>query len=155
MTAPTSTSPARCDGIGDIAQRIRAAGARFNDEREAVVAALLRASQPLDAEEVWHAARQAGSSIHRATTYRTVAVLTALEIIEVAAVRRRRKVYQIKRARPSVHMVRADIGTVQEIVDEPLLAALMDAARRHGYRLIGGVEMRVAPLLPAPPSACA
>ncbi len=108
------------------------------------------APQPLDAEEIWQAARLAGSRIHRATTYRSVAVLTELEIIEVAAVRRRRKVYQIKRQRPSVHLVRADTGAIQEIVDESLLAAVMDAAHRHGYRLIGGVEMRVAPLDPTP-----
>ncbi|NQE63979.1 hypothetical protein E1H18_4235 [Caulobacter sp. RHG1] len=111
-----------------------------------MVRALLGSSQPLDSEEIWQAARLAGSRFHRATTYRSVAVLTQMEIIEVAAVRRRRKVYQIKRQLPSVHMVRADTGAIQEVIDESLLAAVMDAARRHGYRLIGGVEMRVAPL---------
>lgn len=139
--------------VQGLAQRIRAAGHLFNGEREAVIAVLLKAREPLDAEEVWEAARQTGSRIHRATAYRAVTLLNRLEIIEVAAIRRRRKVYQLKRQQPTVHMVRADTGAIQEIVDETLLAALMDAARRHGYRLSGGVEMRVAPLRPAAASA--
>lgn len=146
MPATPDTPPSPAPTAQGLAQRIRSAGHLFNGDREAIIAVLLRAPGPLDAEDIWQAVRDTGSRLHRATAYRTVTLLNQLEIIEVAAVRRRRKVYQIKRQTPTVHMVRSDTGAIQQINDASLLAALMDAARRHGYRLSGGVELRVAPL---------
>ena len=142
----TPSSPAFPYDIDEMARRVQSAGYRFNDERQAVILALSQASEPLDAEGVWSAARHMGSRIHRATTYRNVALFARLGIIEIAAVPRGRKAYQLKRHSPSVHLVRVDTGAIQEVTDASLLAALIEVVQRHGYQLSGGVELRVKPL---------
>lgn len=136
--------------LWDISAHIRRSGHALSAERRAVVEVLLAADEPLDGEQVLDRAREAGSRLSRTTAWRALLLLTRIDVAEVSARRHGRQVFRLKRGLPSIHMVRTDTGMIDEIHDSALAEALQDAARRRGYKLSGGVELRVTPLPPAP-----
>lgn len=125
---------------------LRGQGFMLNDERRAVIDVLIAAAEPLDAEQVWDLARGAEGRVSRSTTHRILRILGRLDVVETAVRRRGRQMFRLRRDRPSVHLVRADTGAVDEVADSDLTEALMAAVARRGYRLQGGVELRVMPL---------
>lgn len=149
----TDTPASPTLSLDAMAARLRRCGHIFNDERRAVAQVLMDAREPLDAEQVWALTRAAGAGLSRTTARRTLTLLTQVEIAEVSARRQGRQVFRLRRDRPSIHMVRTDTGAIDEIHDAALAQALEDAARQRGYRLSGGVELRVAPLPAARPPA--
>lgn len=137
----------------ELLAQLRRQGFVLNDERRAVINTLAEADQPMDAEQIWDHARGADGRVSRSTTHRVLRILAEIDVVEVAARRRGRRMFRLRRDRPSVHLVRADTGAMDEMADVELMDALMAAVMRRGYRLSGGVELRVMPLSRTPPAA--
>lgn len=145
---PCQTSQAP-DSVAEICILLKAAGYRFNEGREIVARTLLEADTATTAEDIWMAAHRTSSRISRATVYRTLNIFSRLRITEPAVGPRGSQTFRLRRTLPSVYLVDADTGSIDEIDDPALAEALARLTRSRGYQLRGAVELRVEPCRPS------
>lgn len=139
-------TPGAPESVADIRARVKAAGYRFNEERESVARTLLDADGPITAEDAWLTARASLARVSRATVYRTLNIFTRLGITEPSLRPRGGQSFRLRRTLPSIYLVHAEAGVIDELEDPAIAEALEALTRRSGYRLRGAIELRVEPL---------
>ena len=97
--------------------RMNARGLRMTHQRRLLAELLDSAADHLNAEEVYHRARQRDPEIHRATVYRTLNTLKKLGLVDeldLMHVRGDRHYYEVRPRTLHIHLVCMKCGSVQE-----------------------------------------
>ncbi len=96
---------------------MRARGLRITHQRKILADLLDRASDHLDAEEVYRQASRKDPRLHRATVYRTLNVLKKLGLIDeldLMHVSGERHYYEIRPSEFHIHLICMSCGSVEE-----------------------------------------
>ncbi|WP_420469931.1 transcriptional repressor [Brevundimonas sp. FT23042] len=137
-------SSGTCDhSLDSIAASIRRAGGLFGAERKAIASTLLAASEPLDADAIWLDVCRGARRLSRSTVHRVLNAFHDVGVVEMTLRPRGRRLYRLRRGRPSVFLVCAETGQALEIEDPQLAVALQRAVQDQGCVLSGAIELRV------------
>lgn len=98
-------------------ERMQLKGLRMTHQRRILCELLEEAEEHLDAEEVYHRAREKDPNIHRATVYRTLNTLKKLGLVDeldLMHVSGDRHYYEIRPSVLHIHLICMKCGAVQE-----------------------------------------
>jgi Fe2+ or Zn2+ uptake regulation protein len=129
-----------------LVERMRAHGIRVTSPRRAIAEVLETAEEHLDVEEITERARAIDESVHRATVYRTMALLKELSLVDeldLLHLHGDRHYYEVREGSQHAHVICTECSRVVEPEGEMLkkcVEALSEATgiRVEFYRLEAG-----------------
>lgn len=122
--------------VDEVAARLRARGERMTGPRRAVLAALARRGGHLSAEDIVMAVADIDTSVHRASVYRTLDVLSALGVVQHVHVSHGGTAYHlVTELGPHLHAQCRVCGAVLDLPRDLLDDVAVVLARRHDFIL--------------------
>lgn len=132
--------------LEDVRRDFAARSLSLSGERRAVLKALMDAPGPMDVESLWRQAISTGEQLSRCTVHRAMSLFHELEIVEIAAHRKRRRYFQLRRLKRTLTLVASGESQVVQIDADAAIEALEAVLAKAGYELADGVYLRVRPV---------
>jgi Fe2+ or Zn2+ uptake regulation protein len=132
---------------------MRARGVMMTDARRLVLQCFEAADAAMDIEQALGLINADGRRISRSGVGRAIRTFQDLGVIELSAMRASKRFYRLRSTRRRLHLIVDGAGRVIEVDAEDLVDQLEVFLAHKGYRLAGGVDLRVVPLKEGHPTA--
>lgn len=133
----------------EIASIVRANGFLLSSERRVIVETLIGCDRPVDAKTLWRMLPD-GPRISQGTVHRTLRLFNDLDILERVVVQAPRPgMRSLYRLRGPAKRLTLVVESGQDIIHTDaadVVQAIESFVAAIGYRLAGGIELRVRPL---------
>lgn len=121
-----------------LVERMRSNGIRVTAPRRAIAEVLETAEEHLDVEEITERARAIDPSVHRATVYRTMALLKDLALVDeldLLHIHGDRHYYEIREGSQHAHVICTECSRVVEPEGEMLRKCMQALSEATGIRV--------------------
>ena len=126
------------DSIEPFVDTLHDHGLRMTPQRELILQILRETAEHLDAEGIWHSARQQDQGINLATIYRTLNVLSQIGLIKQSFLGegQKRGYYELVDKPVHYHFACLSCGKVLELLSPSMAQAQQEMERHYGVRII-------------------